>query len=115
MMGLPYDPQNRSAVFVDTYATEFGRDMEPSVEAGDRIWRVATSCVQMYKAGTSIPTPWSDLCLRPQEPQNNLDVYGAPPTGTSRGGDLGGAKRIFLRGGGTLWLAIYLFWVVFGG
>jgi hypothetical protein len=24
---------------------------EPTVEAGDRIWRVATSCVQMYKAG----------------------------------------------------------------
>ena len=56
MMGLPYDPQSRTAVFVDTYAAEFGRDMEPSVEAGDRIWRVATSCVQMYKAGTLTST-----------------------------------------------------------
>lgn len=49
-MGLPYDAQNRT-VWVDTYASEFSRDMEPTVEAGDRIWRVATSCVSMYKAG----------------------------------------------------------------
>ena len=42
-MGLPDDPQNRT-VWVDTYACEFARDMEPNVECGDRIWRVATSC-----------------------------------------------------------------------
>ena len=46
-MGLPYDAQNAS-VWVDTYASEFSRDMEPSVEGGDRVWKVATSCVQMY-------------------------------------------------------------------
>lgn len=49
-MGLPYDPQN-NLVWVDTYAAEFSRDLEPSKEGGDRIWQVTTSCVQMYKAG----------------------------------------------------------------
>ena len=37
-------------VWVDSYALEFSRDMEPTVEGGDRIWRVASSCVNMYKA-----------------------------------------------------------------
>ena len=45
-MGLPYDEQSHT-VWVDTYASEFSRDMEPTVEAGDRIWKVATSCLQM--------------------------------------------------------------------
>ena len=49
-MGLPYDSQNRT-VWVDTYASEFSRDFEPTVEAGDRMLRVTTSCVSMYKAG----------------------------------------------------------------
>ena len=48
-MGLPYDAQN-ATVWVDTYASEFSRDIEPSVEGGDRVWKVATSCVQMYVA-----------------------------------------------------------------
>jgi len=49
-MGLPNDPQ-RASVWVDTYASEFSRDIEPSVEGGNRTWIVATACVQLYKAG----------------------------------------------------------------
>ena len=45
-MGLPYDSQ-RNMVWVDSYAAEFSRDVEPNKEAGDRIWQVVTSCVQM--------------------------------------------------------------------
>ena len=48
-MGLPSDSQ-RAAVWVDTYASEFSRDIEPSVEGGDAVWRVAASCIRMYKA-----------------------------------------------------------------
>lgn len=48
-MGLPHDSQ-RASVWVDTYASEFSRDIEPSVEAGDAVWRVAVSCINMYKA-----------------------------------------------------------------
>lgn len=63
-MGLPYDPQNRT-VWVDTYASEFSRDMEPTVEAGDRIWNMAKSCVQMYKAGqTCADLPAEACCTR---------------------------------------------------
>ena len=49
-MGLPNDPQ-RESVWVDTYAAEFSRDIEPTVEGGSRVWEVASSCVQLYKAG----------------------------------------------------------------
>lgn len=47
-MGLPNDSQ-RAAVWVDTYAAEFSRDIEPTVEGGNRTWVVAASCVTMYK------------------------------------------------------------------
>ena len=48
-MGLPHDSQ-RSSVWVDTYGVEFSRDIEPTVEGGSRVWEVASSCVQLYKA-----------------------------------------------------------------
>jgi hypothetical protein len=47
-MGLPNDPQSK-VVWVDTYASEFSRDIEPTVEGGDTVWQVASSCVQLYK------------------------------------------------------------------
>jgi len=49
-MGLPNDAQ-RGNVWVDTYASEFSRDIEPTVEGGSIIWNVAKDCVQLYKAG----------------------------------------------------------------
>ena len=36
-MGLPNDPQ-KLAVWVDTYASEFSRDFEPSIEGGNLTW-----------------------------------------------------------------------------
>ena len=54
-MGLPADPQ-KLAVWVDTYASEFSRDIEPSVEGGGRVWEVAVACVQLYKAGLTCAT-----------------------------------------------------------
>jgi hypothetical protein len=39
-MGLPNDPQRNAGVWEDTYAAEFSRDFEPSLEAGDRIYQV---------------------------------------------------------------------------
>lgn len=49
-MGLPNDPQ-RGSVWVDTYASEFSRDIEPTVEGGSRVYDVARSCVMLYKQG----------------------------------------------------------------
>merc|ERR1719291_868550 len=51
-MGMPDDPQ-RNQVWVDTYAAEYSRDIEPTVEAGSRVYEVAASCVQLYKSGKS--------------------------------------------------------------
>ena len=63
-MGLPYDSQ-RAAVWVDTYAAEFSRDIEPSVEGGDAVWRVAASCVRLYKAARTcadVAQPEAEPC-----------------------------------------------------
>ena len=61
-MGLPDDAQ-RNEVWVDTYGSEFSRDMEPTVEGGSRIWEVASSCVGMYKRGlTCKSTPNAPCC-----------------------------------------------------
>ena len=50
--GLPADPQ-RDAVWVDTYGAEMSRDVEPSVEGGNRTWTTTASCVRLYKAGAT--------------------------------------------------------------
>lgn len=61
-IGLPDDPQ-RAQVWVDTYAAEFSRDIEPSVEGGSRVWEVAKACVQLYKqALTCADQPASPCC-----------------------------------------------------
>jgi hypothetical protein len=51
-MGLPYDSQ-RTEVWVDTYGSEFSRDLEPSEEGGSRVWEVAQSCIALYRQGIS--------------------------------------------------------------
>jgi hypothetical protein len=63
-MGLPHDRQ-RDQVWVDTYAAEFSRDIEPTVEGGSRVWEVASACIQLYKAGqTCDDAPTSACCTR---------------------------------------------------
>lgn len=62
--GLPSDSQ-RDAVWVDTYGAEFSRDVEPSVEGGNRTWLVMASCVRLYKAGGSCAaSPDEPCCTR---------------------------------------------------
>lgn len=46
----------RSSLWVDTYASEFSRDIEPTVEGGDTVYNVAASCVLLYKAGLTCAT-----------------------------------------------------------
>lgn len=62
-MGLPNDPQ-KDSVWVDSYASEFSRDIEPSVEAGDTVWNVAASCVQLYKVTTAVLLSPLELCTQ---------------------------------------------------
>lgn len=60
-MGLPYDPQNRT-VWVDSYGSEFSRDMEPNKEAGATVFNMAKSCVNMFKAGQTCGDNPASLC-----------------------------------------------------
>ena len=81
-MGLPTDPQRRS-VWVDTYASEFSRDIEPTVEGGGRLWEVARACVRLYKenktcAGLETTNP---CCTRTdKEIFNNIWSLRSPQT-----------------------------------
>lgn len=60
-MGLPNDSQ-KSQVWVDTYAYEFSRDMEPSVEGGSLAWMLLASCVSLYKQGKSCADAPTAIC-----------------------------------------------------
>ena len=60
-MGLPNDPQ-RFNVWVDTYGTEFSRDIEPTVEGGDVVYQMMKSCVGMYKRNETCTSSSSELC-----------------------------------------------------
>lgn len=63
-MGLPNDSQ-KSTVWVDTYASEFSRDIEPTVEGGSTVYDVATSCIRIYKKGQTcadIENKSEELC-----------------------------------------------------
>ena len=71
-MGLPNDSQ-RASVWVDTYAAEFSRDIEPSVEGGDTTWRVASACVRLYKAGADCVSSPADLCCT----RSDKEVFGS--------------------------------------
>ena len=42
------------------------------MEGGDLVWRVATSCVQMYKAGQTCTTASTELCCTTED----KDVFG---------------------------------------
>lgn len=60
-MGLPADPQ-RASVWVDSYAAEFSRDIEPSVEGGGRVLAVTASCVRLYKRGANCAAAPEEAC-----------------------------------------------------
>jgi len=51
-MGLPRDSQ-RDLVWVDSYAAEFTRNLEPTVEGGSRVWDVLVACVKLYRAAAT--------------------------------------------------------------
>ena len=69
-MGLPNDPQ-RDVVWVDTYASEFSRDIEPTVEGGRRTWNTAVSCISMYKEGKTCDVGNPSLCCT----RNDKEIF----------------------------------------
>lgn len=73
-MGLPNDPQ-KDNIWVDTYGTEYSRDIEPSVEGGDLMYRMTTSCVKMYKAGTTCEDNAAELCCSKEDKEIWSNVW----------------------------------------
>jgi len=73
-MGLPNDPQ-KNQVWVDTYASEFSRDIEPNVEVGDRIYQVTAACIQLYKQGKTCSEVPQDLCCTTDDKDVFQNVY----------------------------------------
>lgn len=69
-MGLPNDTQ-RDQVWVDSYAYEFSRDMEPTVEGGSFIWQMMTSCISLYKSGQTCTDQPKELCCI----SSGIDVF----------------------------------------
>lgn len=59
--GLPFDP-DRNGLYVDSYGSEFSRDIEPTVEYGDYYYRLLQSCVRVYKSGATTCTNSSEEC-----------------------------------------------------
>jgi len=71
-MGLEQDTTAGTMGFVDTYGSDFSRDMEPTVEAGSAAYDLMSSCVRVYRTGaTSCGNP-AELCC---QGGNATDVY----------------------------------------
>ena len=74
-MGLPTDSQ-RAVVWVDSYAAEFSRDVEPTVEGGNRTWLVTSACVRLYKAAlTCADAAADDLCCTRDDKEIFANVW----------------------------------------
>jgi len=73
-MGLPNDPQ-KNQVWVDTYASEFSRDIEPNVEVGDIIYRITAACVQLYKQSKNCQDEPQNLCCTMSDKDIFQNIY----------------------------------------
>jgi hypothetical protein len=82
-MGLANDTQ-RAVVWVDSYAAEFSRDIEPSVEGGNRTWLVVSSCVNMYKQGLICDDAHADeLCCTRDDKEVYANIWSLARTDSS--------------------------------
>jgi len=73
-MGLPNDSQ-RMSVWVDSYASEFSRDVEPTFEGGSRVWEVTASCVRMYKEGRRCEQSPDEACCTVKDKEVFVNVW----------------------------------------
>ena len=98
-MGLPGDAQ-RELVWVDAYAAEFNRNLEPTVEGGSRVWEVLVACVALYKRGaTCAGAPPGDACCSRADKEVFRSVWSlALPAGGGGGGGAAPARDHVLAG-----------------
>ena len=48
-------------------AVEFSRDLEPTVEGGDTVWRVASACIALYRAGKTCQAEPTSACCTTED------------------------------------------------
>jgi len=85
-MGLPRDAQ-RGLVWVDAYAAEFTRNLEPTVEGGGRVWDVLVACVALYRRGaTCASAPPADACCSRADKEVFRSVWSLALPGGGGGG-----------------------------
>lgn len=63
-MGLESDPTAGGLGFVDIYGTAFGRDVEPTVEGGSKMYQLLTSCLRVFRSGAGTCTDTTELCCQ---------------------------------------------------
>jgi len=73
-MGLPNDPQ-KVPVWVDSYGSEFSRDLEPNVEGGNRMMQVTSSCVRLYKQGLTCDKAPQEACCTMDDKDIFKSIY----------------------------------------
>jgi len=65
-MGLPTDSM-RAWQYMDTYAYEYSRDIEPTKMHGDYIYQVLASCLRIYFSGATTCSDSSEECCKSSE------------------------------------------------
>ena len=63
-MGLETDGTFLGKAFVDLFGVSFGREVEPTVKGGDRLYKLIASCVRVYRANQATG---DKTCSKPQE------------------------------------------------
>eukprot|EP01105_Mastigella_eilhardi_P002538 TRINITY_DN1316_c0_g1_i7.p1 TRINITY_DN1316_c0_g1~~TRINITY_DN1316_c0_g1_i7.p1 ORF type:complete len:471 (+),score=105.20 TRINITY_DN1316_c0_g1_i7:1925-3337(+) len=69
-MGMSSDPDR--SLWVDTYGSGFGRDVEPSVEYGNKYYELMASCIRVYKSGSTKCSNASEPCCGSSEGFTNV-------------------------------------------
>ncbi|KAH3766162.1 hypothetical protein Pelo_2047 [Pelomyxa schiedti] len=69
-MGLYSDP-NRD-LWVDTYGSHWGRDIEPSLEYGYTYYNLMASCIRVFKSGSHTCSGSSEECCNTAEGFSNI-------------------------------------------
>lgn len=72
--GLPFDP-DRNNLWVDSYGSEFLRDIEPTLEYGDYYYQLLKSCLRVYKSGATACTNTSEECCNMGYSNVYVNVY----------------------------------------
>jgi len=73
-VGVPWDPE-RFNLWVDTWGSEYSRDIEPSVQRGDDDYQLMKSCLRVLRSGAYDCSNNSELCCSIISSQMYTNVF----------------------------------------